>query len=149
MPLDEKKNAVFAARVSALRTERGFETQADLGTAVGKLVQGRDEDFSQTTVSKWENGYLPTVQTLIALARVLKCSVDFLLGLTDYRSGVDLPAHHWIIDVAKEEDARRGLPVKGRRYGWPIPARTRIVNPDEYADLVDELHHARQRKRKP
>ena len=66
----------FAARLRAAREARGFTQQKDLEDAAG-IPRGR--------VSNWELGYnWPNIPALMAIAQVLGCSVDALLGCTGY-----------------------------------------------------------------
>ena len=49
---------------------------------------GKRLGLSKQTVSNWENNnVLPSVETLVKLARLFHCSTDYLLGLTENREG--------------------------------------------------------------
>lgn len=63
-------------RIRVLRAERGLSCR-DLAALIG---------VSPMAVSKWENGAAPTSTNLLAVARALGCSVEFLLG--DWRRDV-------------------------------------------------------------
>lgn len=69
------------ARVRRLRESISMN-QSGLAKAIAREI-GR-EDFTQGSISAIERGdRLPSVPVLIALAKVLETSTDYLLGLTD------------------------------------------------------------------
>ena len=59
----------FAQRLKLARKQRNLE-QKELGDAVG---------VSRTTIQNYEGGQFPKGEYLIALARVLDCSIDWLM----------------------------------------------------------------------
>lgn len=64
---------MFNQRVKELRKARNL-TQQELANLVG---------VTKMTVSGWERGnYTPSTHTLIILARALRTSTDYLLGIT-------------------------------------------------------------------
>lgn len=66
--------SVYATRIKALRLDQGM-SQEDLAEAVA---------ISQNQISRYERGANdPTGDVLIALARVLNTSTDYLLGVID------------------------------------------------------------------
>lgn len=95
----------------------------------------------QSTVSSWETGKTkPGVADIQELAKALRCSSDFLLGLSPVLTG--LPAGHWIVNEDEVEAirAKRHAP-DDRRWAWPVPSRFRILTPEDYDALADELVH--------
>lgn len=65
---------LMAERFREMRKQRGY-TQADIVKAFG---------VSQQQVAKWERGNSDaSAETLTRLARLLQCSTDYLLGLSD------------------------------------------------------------------
>lgn len=66
----------FKNRIKFLRLEKGW-TQSRLA---GELKK------TKATVCKWEKGITtPSLETLIELAEMFDCSLDFLCGLSDVR----------------------------------------------------------------
>lgn len=66
-----------------IASARGFKrmSQAELGESIG---------VSKQTISGWETGYRsPDGEKLSLICRVLDCSADYLLGLSD-----DLRGHY-------------------------------------------------------
>lgn len=64
----------FPERIKELRAEKGLSTR-ELAKQVG---------CSHIAISRWERGTKkPNIDNLIALARFLKVSTDYLLGLED------------------------------------------------------------------
>jgi len=67
--------SVFAERLKALREDRG----------IGQVELASKIDVSKGIISLWENGLRePTMQNLILLANFFECSIDFLVGRTEY-----------------------------------------------------------------
>lgn len=65
----------FSQRLKELRTENNL-TQAQLATKLG---------IRQQSYTRYESGAgEPSLDTLIAIAKIFNVSVDYLLGLTDY-----------------------------------------------------------------
>lgn len=119
----------FAARLREQR-ERANLTQDALGDRVG---------VRQGTVSSWETDATePRVSEIRSLAKILACTTDYLLGLSD--APQPMPAGHFLVDLATYEahQARRKV-RKGERWYAVIPDRFRIVPPREYAALADQL----------
>ena len=51
---------------------------------LSQVELGRSIGVSSQTVSNWETArYVPSAADIVALVRVLGCSSDFLLGLSD------------------------------------------------------------------
>ena len=64
----------FDKRLRAARRRRGLSQEG-----LARLV-----DASKNSVQNWErNGTLPRCETVVAIARVLDVSADYLLGLSD------------------------------------------------------------------
>ena len=72
-------NEKFARKIIALRKEAGL-SQRDLANKI---------EVSVNTLQSYERGQIPHGPHLIALARSLKCSIDWLVGLTDAFSGIE------------------------------------------------------------
>ena len=65
----------FAQRLKELRTENNL-TQTQLAVKLG---------IRQQSYARYENGEgEPSLDTLVAIAKLFNVSVDYLLGLTDY-----------------------------------------------------------------
>ena len=65
---------LFGNRLRQLREGRGFST-----TRLGNLAE-----IDQGTISKYENGLRePGASNIYSLAKVLKVSADYLIGLED------------------------------------------------------------------
>lgn len=72
---------MFGSRLKQIREEKGI-SQIDMA----KLFS-----IANTTISQWESGKRnPDHDTLIKIADYFKVSVDWLLGLTDYRCSADM-----------------------------------------------------------
>ena len=68
----------FGKRLKAARKTKGM-TQTDLGKVV---------NVTKGTVSSWETGVrCPSVETLIQLADLFSCSIDYLVGRDGRGSG--------------------------------------------------------------
>ena len=66
---------VFAQRLKELRTENNL-TQKQVATKLG---------IRQQSYTRYENGAgEPSLDTLVAIAKIYNVSVDYLLGLTEY-----------------------------------------------------------------
>ncbi len=64
----------FGKRVRSVRWERGLSQEG-----LARLV-----DASKNSVQNWErNGTFPRAETVVAIARALDVSADYLLGLSD------------------------------------------------------------------
>ena len=89
--------------------------QEDLGKRLG---------LSKQTVSNWENNnVLPSVETLVKLARLFHCSTDYLLGLTENREGsLDIPG------LTAEQAASISNIVRDLRSAYGIK---KDISPDE------------------
>jgi transcriptional regulator with XRE-family HTH domain len=73
---------IFPHRLMQRREQRGLSK-----VALGKMV-----GVTHVSIREFETGRkVPSVDTLIALARALDCSVDWLCGLTNEP---DLPSRH-------------------------------------------------------
>ena len=69
----------FDQRIRAARRQRGLSQEG-----LARLV-----DASKNSVQNWErNGTLPRCETVVAIARALDVSADYLLGLSDDRVSV-------------------------------------------------------------
>ncbi|MEW6301624.1 MAG: helix-turn-helix transcriptional regulator [Thermodesulfobacteriota bacterium] len=77
--------ATFSERLRQLRHEKGV-SQAELGAAVG---------LSYSSISMYESHgkRYPPIKVLQKLADYFGCSVDYLLGRTDYRQGAAEELH--------------------------------------------------------
>jgi len=65
----------FATRIKELRDEKNL-TKTQLANAV---------KLSDNIVGRWESGErMPSLETLILLAKFFNVSTDYLLGLKDY-----------------------------------------------------------------
>jgi transcriptional regulator with XRE-family HTH domain len=70
--MDERQ--LIGSRIAIARRAARL-SQIELGRAIG---------VSSQTISNWENArYLPDASNVVALVKVLGCTSDFVLGLTD------------------------------------------------------------------
>ena len=75
LPMKDAHVNKFAERVRELRLEMGV-TRQDLAKRL---------NISVRLLSYWENGQRECdFDTLIALSKILDCSIDYLLGKTDH-----------------------------------------------------------------
>ena len=82
----------FGERVAFLRRRRGF-TQADLAAKIE--VRGNTiSRIEKSTHGKWGFEHVKG-KTLVALARHLRVSADYLLGLSDKPEGGCAPKAEW------------------------------------------------------
>lgn len=64
----------FSERLKELRIEKNL-TQGDLAKQTG---------MTQSGIAKWETGVAsPSIDMLIALAKIFGCSIDYLVGYSD------------------------------------------------------------------
>lgn len=74
--MEKMTNSNIAVRLKELRIEKGF-----LQDQVAELV-----GVARNAVSSYENGARqPSLDILVALARVYKTTTDYILGITDRR----------------------------------------------------------------
>ena len=67
---------IISKRIKELRIENNI-TQEELANAISR---------KKTTISNYENGTsIPDLKTAKSLAKYLHCSIDYLVGLSDYR----------------------------------------------------------------
>lgn len=67
---------VFAERLKELRAEKG----------IGQNKLAKDLELSNASISYWENGKQePSATALFKLALYFEVSVDYLLGISEYR----------------------------------------------------------------
>lgn len=89
---------IFAKRLKDIRLYRGY-TQGDLAQKV---------QCTNKNISAYENGVrTPNYDMLVALAKALRCSTDYLLGIVDepnrFTGDVD-GSHHEVVIADKETD---------------------------------------------
>lgn len=77
-------------RLKDLRVSRGY-SQKDLAQKIDELKKdpGETNTYVQT-ISSWENGREPNLDSLKKLSKVYDVTTDYLLGLTEEQSTVDL-----------------------------------------------------------
>lgn len=66
-----------AERIKEMRKKRGIKSQAALAEIIGS---------DSKTVTRWENGDIPSLDKYIKLADALDCSPEFLLGCVEHPS---------------------------------------------------------------
>ena len=82
MPELQTIQGVFSERLRSLRSDYGLSTYA-----VAEVVLGARERASEVT--KWETGrHFPSPEKLVKIAGLLRCSTDYLLGVSDIREKV-------------------------------------------------------------
>jgi transcriptional regulator with XRE-family HTH domain len=127
----------LGARIRELREARGWN-QDDLGPALNKILRDGGER-PQGTISRWEIGQTaPDPAELAALASVLECTTDYLLGRTPYPQ--PFPAGHFLVDeIAYEEYVKRGRLPRGKGWFAAIPSKQRVCSPSEFEQLARAL----------
>lgn len=79
---------MFAERLRAVRKERGLK-QPQIAAVCKDAKTG--EPITREAVSQWEKGATrPGFDHIAAVARLLKVSTDYLFGLTDQKSGLQV-----------------------------------------------------------
>ena len=127
MPKHDQNNT-FAERLRMLRAQRQL-SQEDLAARAG---------VQQSVIGKWERGRsAPTAPRLKRLCIVLGVSSDYLIGLSDYHSG--LTPGSWVVDLGALE---REDP--GDRWAAEIPQKHVVVDVKEKNRL---RHEYRKRSR--
>lgn len=117
-----------------LKELRGKASQAEIAKVVGR---------SAATVSNWENWEnaeshsTPDAEALALLATHWNVSADYIIGRSDFRSG--LAPDTWLIDLDEYE-----TPTPGKTWAAKVPRRLRIV---DYAEL-EALKASRGKKGK-
>ena len=67
---------IFSTRLNIIKQEKGLLSK-DIAAALG---------IRQASVSQFERGITaPSLNSLIAMAKLLDCSLDYLCGLSDVR----------------------------------------------------------------
>lgn len=75
MEIDRKK---MGLRIKQLRVEKGF-TQEELAEKLGLN--------NKSSISQYENGYaIPEDDIKLIMSKIFECSLDYLLGESDYRN---------------------------------------------------------------
>lgn len=127
----------FAQRLVEARTARGWK-QKDL---IARL-----EGPAQSTISKWETGQsLPSADDIRTLARVLGCTGDYLLGLSEQPTV--LRPGDWIIDEEGIERALADASIEVDLIAWPIPNRHRILSSSEWKAQRAKVQKERRGKK--
>lgn len=122
----------FAARLRALASrERLTQMQVAEIAAVSQSTAG--------TYLRGESA--PGVVELARLCRHFKVSADYLLGLSDFQSG--LSPDSWIIDLDEVENPR-----DDRQWCVKVPRRARIVDYNEMRRIETETEAKRRGRRK-
>lgn len=76
----------FSERLRFLRATNDL-TQEKLSNDIGKIF---GYPISKATISQYENANRePNITLLINLAQYFNCSIDYLVGISDYRSIID------------------------------------------------------------
>lgn len=99
--MEKMTNSNIAVRLKELRIEKGF-----LQDQVAELV-----GVARNAVSSYENGARqPSLDILVALARVYKTTTDYILGITDRRqldiSGLTSHQIELVSDLVSELSAK-------------------------------------------
>lgn len=119
---------VVASRLRALRSHRPEITQEVLAEAIGR---------STNAVHKWESGKSqPRAEDLAAIAAVYGCSVDYLVGKSDFLSG--LAPDQYLVDE-DALDAMRRDPDRELRPLVKVPRRVRVIDHAEAQRLIREF----------
>lgn len=127
----------FGHRLSLLREEHHL-TREQVADAV---------KVDRSTVGRWENDVTePSVTDIRELAKLLGCTADYLLLITDYPQ--PLRSGDWIVDLDVVARLESGGQVLGHEAtATPIPNRFRICTSSEYAAIDARLRYPQRRKR--
>lgn len=108
---------IFAARFREAREKAGFTQDEIASVCIGRSGGA----MNSAAVAQWEkpNGTRPTFENLIAAAKYLNVSIDYLVGITDKSM------------EAREESGRYDLPPEALRIArrWlqlSLPARDAV-----------------------
>lgn len=97
---------------------------------------------SAGSISNWENGtFAPPSDVVAKLARHWRVSADYLVGLSDFPSG--LAPDSWIVDL----DAYENLPP-GAPWSRKAPRRNRVVDYEELKAMEADVAKRSETKRK-
>ena len=108
-------------------------TQAQLAEIAG---------VAQSTAGTWLRGeFSPGVNELAKLCRHFKVSADYLLGISDFQSG--LSPDSWIVDLDEVDNPR-----DDRMWCVKVPRRARIVDYEEMRRIEVETEAKRRGRRK-
>jgi transcriptional regulator with XRE-family HTH domain len=119
-----------ALAMSKKIAERLIELRGKVSLAEIAKVAGVS---SATTVSNWENWQseahsMPPADVVAKLAQHWKVSADFIVGLSDFRTG--LAPDSWLVHL---DDYEAG--VAGEKWAVKVPRRHRIVDYDGLQEL--------------
>lgn len=113
----------IAERMRVLRAERGM-SQTDLAQIL---------ETSLNAISKWERGETePRAAVIIKLCSHFGVSADWVLGRTQFRSGLD--PSKWILDMEVVRE-----PIPGRPWCCRIPSDAKIVTYEEMRKVEKEI----------
>jgi len=83
--LHTSESKAFSAAIKGLRKDLGMTQQEFADDFSSKTDNTENATFD--TIKNWEQRYnLPTVHTLVVLAKTYNRSLDYLLGLSKYRN---------------------------------------------------------------
>lgn len=108
---------------------------------MSQAALARESGIIQQTLNAWAKAKgAPGPDELCALARALRVSTDYLVGLAD--SVEEAPADSWIIDEEFVDAVRRGDVTAlhhGELAAVPVPRRMRVLSSVDYQKLRAEI----------
>ena len=125
--MDDCKFVEFGQRLKAMREQKGIQ-QGQLAKAAG---------VSRQSMSSYESGrYSPDVIAVKRMAECLGCSVDYLLGLSDY------PTHE-----AQSWTDKRISALNDGLFSIPLELRTSWLN--MFIRIAEHIHEGLAREVNP
>lgn len=120
----------IAKRLSDLR---GKAPQAEIAKVAG---------VSPASISNWEAGlHFPPADAIAKLAVHWKVSADYLVGISDFPSG--LAPDSFLVDLDVYENL-----TPGKEWAAKVPRRPRVVDFDTWKKMGEDVAaRSRQRKR--
>lgn len=131
MPTDDPKDRPELSKTATRLIElRGKSTQGEIAKIAGA---------STSSISNWESDiHSPPADAIVRLSRHWNVSVEYLLGLSEYKSG--LAPDTWLVDLDALE---AGKPSE--KWAAKVPRRFRIVDYEELNRLRMEAEAKRKK----
>lgn len=83
-------------KLSGIKTIRELAREFDDLIPSGKSVSDPVKNW-EAKIGRWKNGQYPSTDDLVALAKLYKCSVDYLLGLDDAEPESNNPKYDFLV----------------------------------------------------
>ena len=132
---------LFAERLIERREAFGYKTRQAFVNAYDARYKKESDHSAFSTIRSYEQGEAknPETEVLLNLSEMLNCSVDYLLGKTDYMN----IGNKEICEITElSEDAvevLRGKILPDRKWRLNTQTIETLLNMREFHDLVDAL----------